>query len=376
MRSLFFPLVVPLLAACSGGADSAATGSGGGGPASCPAGEEVFRGACVDSAKRYEPAKRVDTDNVVAYGGALTVLKLPDPPKSGFRIVAPPRTLKPGEEDEFCISWPFPKVLHNNYVYAGRLYTTPGLHHSNLISKPINPTYGPNPYPACNPGASDPFADIGAGIPDVLFANTTQIVGQETLAFPPGMAFPIDIKREMATDIHLLNTSTESVRVEVAYDFFTMPKDELENEVAPFTIQIDQFDIAPHSTQTIATTCDDYGGNIVELMPHTHKYRTKFTTSLLDDDGKADRIIDDGPIDTRSEIRVFDAPVSLADKPKIELSCTFANTTTHDIRYGIGQNEMCILFGYLYPVEKQFVGHAATPDATCESTELGLFRKH
>jgi hypothetical protein len=375
MRRLLLALSIPLLAACSGssGAEKE-TGSGGSAPMSCPTGEELFRGACVDPAKRYEPATRVDSNNVVAYGGKLTELKLPDPPKSGFRIIAPPRTLKPGEEDEFCLSWPFPEV-HDKYVYAGRLYTTPGLHHSNLISKPISSMYGPNPYPSCNPGASDPFADIGKGIPDVLFANTTQIVGIETLAFPPGMAFPIDTKREISTDIHLLNTSTESVRVEVAYDFFTMPKSELVNEVAPFTVQIDQFDIPPHSTQTIGTTCDDYGGNIVELMPHTHKARTKFTAALIDEHGKADQVIDDGEIDTKSEIEVFDNPLSLADKPKIDMSCTFDNTTTSDIVYGIGQNEMCILFGYLYPVKSQFVGHAATPDQACVSTELGLFRE-
>jgi Copper type II ascorbate-dependent monooxygenase, C-terminal domain len=372
MRPVVLCLVAPLLVACSG---SGETSGRGGGPSSCPAGEELFRGACVDPARRYEPLIRLDTNNVVAFGGPLQTLDLPDPPKSGFRIVAPPRTLAPGEEEEYCISWPFP-VVHDKFVYAGRLYTTPGLHHSNLISKPIDPKYGKNPYPACHPGASDPFADIGDGIPDVLFANTTQIVGTETLAFPPGIAFPIDTRREIATDIHLLNTSSESVRVEVAYDFFTMPKEELVHEVAPFTLEIDAFDIPPHATQTIGSTCGEWGGEIVELMPHTHKYRTKFEADLLDANGAAKNVIDDGALDTKSEIQVFATPLSLDERPKIRFECTFANTTTHDIHYGIGQNEMCILFGYLYPIEKQFVAHAATPDAACQSTELGIFRGH
>ena len=58
-----------------------------------------------------------------------------------FRIVVPIHTLAPGEEQLFCASWQFPQ-LHNTLVYAARLYTTPGLHHSNVISLPPDPTPG------------------------------------------------------------------------------------------------------------------------------------------------------------------------------------------------------------------------------------------
>src|SRR5580704_11846457 len=68
-------------------------------PAPCE--QELFRGACVDPAERYEPAQRLDTNNVVELGEPLQILKLPAPPKSGFRIIAPPRTLMPGEEEEY-----------------------------------------------------------------------------------------------------------------------------------------------------------------------------------------------------------------------------------------------------------------------------------
>src|SRR5262249_26532892 len=141
--------------------------SNGPAPADCAAGQELFRGRCVDPAQRYEPDQRVDEDNVVAYGDPLMELDLPPPPKSSVRLIVPPRTLKPGEEDQVCISWPYPKIK-NTVIYAGRLYTTSGLHHSNLIAKPVNPKYGPNPYPNCNPGASDPLDRVLEGvIPDV-----------------------------------------------------------------------------------------------------------------------------------------------------------------------------------------------------------------
>jgi hypothetical protein len=341
-------------------------------PPSCDKGEELFEGRCVDPAKRYEPDARLDGDNVVAFGDPLTQLTLPEPPKSGFRIIAPPREMQPGEEVDFCLSWPYP-AFTNKIVYAARLYTTPGLHHSNLIAKPVNPKYGPNPYPSCNPGAADPFGDIGNGVPDVLFANSTQVSGEETLAFPPGMGFRVDTSREIATDIHLLNTTSAPQRVEVAYDFFTMPETKLENEVAPFTLQVDDFLIPPHAQGEVGAECTAYGGNVVEMLPHTHKLRKTFSVDFLDEQGKASNVLSFGAFDSASEIRIFDPPLSLDAASKVRFSCTFDNSTDHDVVYGLGENEMCILFGYLYPVKDQFVGHAPFQGEPCQSVRLGLF---
>src|SRR5262245_59292222 len=111
-------------------------------PISCDPGLVMYEGSCIDPVRRYEPAAPLDKNNVVAYGDALTQLDLPDPPKSGFRIVAPPRTLAPGEEVEFCLSWPIPD-LENDVVHTARLYTTKGLHHSNVVAKPVKEDLGP-----------------------------------------------------------------------------------------------------------------------------------------------------------------------------------------------------------------------------------------
>lgn len=356
------------LLACAGeGSSSTSTD-----PDPCGAGLERYDGRCVDPAKRYEPDARIDTDNVRAFGEPFTRVLLPEPPKSGFRIIAPPRDLLPGEEVDYCLSWPYP-AFENKIVYAARLYATPGLHHSNLIAKPINAMYGPNPYPDCHPGASDPFSSIGEGVPDVLFANSTQVSGEETLAFPPGMGFRVDTSREIATNIHLLNTTNEPQRVEVAYDFFTMPETKLENEVAPFTLQVDDFLIPPHAQGTIGSECTVFGGNVVEMMPHTHKLRRSFTVDFLDEQGKASNILSYGAFDSSSEIRIFDPPLSLDGTSKIKFECVFDNSTDHDVIYGLGENEMCILFGYVYPVKNQFVGHAPFQGEPCESIRIGLF---
>lgn len=340
----------------------------------CPAGTEDFEGRCVDPKTRYEPDERVDQDNVVAFGDALTQLELPEPPRSGFRIVAPPRTLEPGAEIETCISWPFP-AIENTLVYSARVYATPGLHHSNVIAKPVDEEAGPNPYPKCNPGADDAFSDVPAVIPDVLFASSTQVTGREDLVFAPGQAFRVDPSREISTSYHLLNTTSEAMTVEVAYDFFTMPEERLVNELAPFVMQVNDFLIPPHATQEVGASCRSFGGNIVSIMPHTHQYSERFFTDVIPPEGQGDArtIYEDQGFDAESDIQTYDPPLALGDFDELSFGCRFHNTTDHDIEYGLGDNEMCILFGYMFPVEKQVVAYSPFQGEPCKSFQLGLF---
>jgi len=342
-------------------------------PLVCDAGLVLYRGACVDPASRYEPGTQLDQNNVIAFGDPVTDLDLPAPPKSGFRIVAPPRTLAPGEEVSFCLSWPIPD-LTNDIVHTARLYTTSGLHHSNVVAKPINPETGPNPYPDCNPGAADPTTNIGAGIADVLFANSTQIEGKETIAFASGMGYVLDATREIATDIHYLNTHSEPQHIEVVYDFFTMPRSELKQEVAPFVVNVEEFSIAPHTTEVVAAECTAFGGNVVTMMPHTHDLAKRFTVDLIAPSGKETRVFDDGAFDLESDIRRFEPALNIDDAERIRHECTFSNTRDVEVHYGIGTNEMCTFFGYIYPPEKQFVGLVAKDGGPCNSIQLGLFR--
>ena len=339
----------------------------------CAIGEEAFEGRCVDPAARYEPDARIDTDNVVAYGDPPSRLSLPEPPKSGFRIIAPPRPLEPGEEIDTCVSWPYPQI-QNNVIYSARIYTTTGLHHSNLIAKPVNVEVGANPYPGCHPGASDPFVDLPSVIPDVLFGNSTQIVGEETLTFPIGMGYVVDTTREMSTNIHYINSSSEPQVVEVAYDFYTMPKDKLTGEVAAFVLQVNDFLIPPHTTQTVGASCDVFGGSVVSMMPHTHDLATEFAVDLVPFEGEERPVFREGDYDLESDIHSFDPMLDLTEIDKIKYQCTFDNTTDHDVVYGLGENEMCVLFGYVYPARKQFVAYSETVDDPCVSVQIGLFR--
>jgi hypothetical protein len=370
----------PPMAIGSGGAGGGGFAGRGGAPGNCPSGQEFVDTRCVESWRRYEPPARIDFNNVVVYGEMPTELSLPDPPKSGFRLIVPPQDMGPGDEKSLCIAWAYPQ-LRNKHVYSARLYTTGGLHHSNMFGMPHNPTLGPSPYPACNPDQSDLFAhagEIAQGIiPDVLFANSTQVIGGEQLVFAPGMGFEITTDgREVATSIHFLNPSSERKRVEVVYDFYTMPIERVEKDLVPYYYDNFSFQIAANTTADITTTCNLFGaGNIVSLMPHTHERAKEFTVDLLMNDGSEQRIYTGGAFDLESDIEVFDQPIDLTNARQIRHTCTVQNELGAPIRYGNGTNEMCTLFGYMYPPSAQSLGIVQNANGDCAAANIGANRK-
>jgi hypothetical protein len=372
---------VPISGA-GGAAGAAGFGGVSGGSGGCPSGQDRVDGRCVESWRRYEPSVRVDFNNVVVYGEMPTQLSLPDPPKSGFRLIVPPQDMGPGEEKSMCIAWAYPSALRHKHVYSARLYTTGGLHHSNMFGMVHHPMLGPSPYPACNPGQSDLFSHVGeiaqGIIPDVLFANSTQVVGGEQLVFAPGMGFKLTTDgREVATSIHFLNPSNERKRVEIVYDFYTMPPEKVVNDLVPYYYDNFAFEIAANTTADITTTCNLFGaGNIVSLMPHTHERAKQFTVDLLMNDGSEQRIYTGGSFDLESDIEVFAQPIDLTNARQIRHTCTVQNDLGAPIRYGNGTNEMCTLFGYMYPPSAQSLGIVQqNANGACAAANIGSNRK-
>lgn len=345
-------------------------------PSTCDAGWIEQAGQCLDPAHRYEPEHALDHDNVVNYGPPLQKLQLPPPPKSGFRLVLTQQVLQPGEEIFYCHAWKLPETV-NKYVYHAELHTTPGLHHGNMYATAIDADKGPQPYPACHPGAA---AHIGNGIsgtlsgdlsqvdvPDILFANTTQLVGHEELTFPDGYAWELRPGREVVMDTHLLNTTDEPLVVEVAYDFYTMPEAKVTHKVAPFVYFWLDFEIPPQAESSLTASCDWFGGEVTTIMPHMHEWARDFGVDFLTSDGEpvASPYPSDAIDGGETQIAVLDPAVDTKEAVNVQFTCTWMNNTDHPMCNGVGENEMCFLFGFMTPPEKQAIGIIPTPGAPC-----------
>ena len=128
-----------------------------------------------------------------------------------------------------------------------------------------------------------------------------------------------------------------------------MPEADLVHEVAAFTLGVNEFLVPPRSIGEVGTDCQVFAGEIVSMMPHTHKLARNFTVDL-DRDGKEERVLESGPYGLGSDIHVYAPQTTLKRVSSLRFECTFNTTTNHDVVYGIGENEMCILFGSIYPV--------------------------
>ncbi len=394
-----FRILAGLAAAASlAGCGSTDGGEGKRGPGTSPCGSGTIEegGECVLDPYRHEPDQQLDTDNVMYFGtDELELLSLPPPPKSGFRIIMEPQYVESGLDEYRCQAWPVPD-LANEWVYTAQLYTTPGLHHANLYGLEQSPE-GPQPYPGCRGRADGQiFGQISTIIaggdttnlyaPDVLFANSTQVVDTERYALPEGYAYRVFPGREVMTDVHLQNTAPETIRVEGAWDFFTMPADQVTNEAAMFVSVWLDFLIPPRAEKTLSVECAWDGGNVAAIMPHTHQWATgfdvEFGTSELYPDGlmagqpipgtfqsKVHPYARTGTGLADSDIEVYDPVVDTDGMNAVRFQCHYENTTDNDMCNGFAGHEMCFLFGYVSPPTVQRVGLIPTEGAPCISLD-------
>ena len=376
-------------AGCSGSSDESSEDPG---TSSCAANEIAEDGKCVLDPYRYEPDEPIDVDNVMYYSTEELQLltDLPPPPKSGFRIIMEPQLVAPGEDTERCQSWAVPDLTHR-WVYTAQVHTTPGLHHANIYGLGIDEAEGPQPHPGCRGRADGQiFGQLSTVImgedtsdlivPAVLFANSTQVnKGGEKYALAEGYAFELEPGIEIMTDVHLQNTTPDELRVETAWDFYTMPKEHVTNPTAMFVYIFLDFLIPPRSTSSLIAECGWAGGDIAAIMPHTHQWATGFSTefgmSTMRPDGDPEiggfYETMEKPYDksgtglSDSDIAVYHPPVNTDGANSVRFQCHFNNTTDHDMCFGIGENEMCFLFGYVSPPESQRVGVILTEGASC-----------
>ncbi len=379
--------ILVLASACGSSDDEGAKKS------KCDPGHIEEGGECILDPYRFEPAERLDVDNEVRYfTGDLTELDLPPPPKSGFRIVMEPQYVESGLDENRCQAWKVPDDLAHRWIYTAEMHASPGMHHANLYGLEISGRE-PQPYPKCRERADATifggfFTVLGGMdtsnviVPLVLFANSTQVIGGERYALAPGYAYEIPENHEIMTDVHLQNTQPDTIRVEAAWDFYTMPKSEVTDPSVMFVWLFFDFLIPPRGKKTLTAECSWAGGDVAAIMPHTHQWATGFDTEF----GHATpRAFDGAPVPgtfvsmdepmkiydrqgtglADSDIQVYDPPVNTDATDVVKFQCHFENTTDHDMCFGIGENEMCFLFGYMSPPEKQRLGVIITENASC-----------
>ncbi len=306
----------------SGGAESATTGSGGGLPDPGP--------------NRQGPPAHV---------------------VGGFSVTMEPLEIGPGEEVEPCWIAPLDLVGPSRVVGGASLTVTSGMHHGNVTARPKTGE-GFRPCPGDEGILGGEAGDVLAG-GAVLFGSTTQFEGTEWRTFPDGMGYPLGDDWEIVFRMHYLNTLPTPVTLSPEYEWFTIDEAEVTQLLAPFVWMYSEFEIPPRSETTVGADCVfQTPPEFVSLMPHMHRMGTRFTATAIGGAHDGEVFLDSPGYNPDGVIVGFDPPLDLTDAQGFRFECTWNNTLDKTLVEGVGDDEMCMLFGYGFPYSAAMTAYA------------------
>jgi len=267
-----------------------------------------------------------------------------------------PYPLDPGQEiTDSCVSI----SLHNTeaiYVNQVELTTSAGFHHSNWFWVPETQFAGPDGTWSC---AERHYSEATAGIfGAVVFAQSTQAL-HEIQAFPAGAATKIPPHAKLVAGLHLLNTSDEPLAPKIELKVTPIAEAAVTADLHGFAFQNQTIQIPPHAKSRFTIECDLTKGldgttsrpppdfRVYHVLAHYHELGTGLTfEALRDSDGAAQMMFD-----TSSHIGdalggVLDPPFDLTGHSKIRFACEYDNPRDATVGWGVGDQEMCIVFAF------------------------------
>jgi hypothetical protein len=272
----------------------------------------------------------------------------------GFSIQVPPMMMEAGQEEQPCWIFPIEITGPSRIVGGAKLVAPPGMHHGNLTSRPATPGEGIRP---CEPGDDNEGLDVLSG-GTVLFGSSTQLAGEEWYSFPEGMGYRVKEGHELVARMHYLNASDEPMMVAPTYEWFTIDESKVTRQLAPFFWQYGDFEMAPGETLTVTGECTfavDHAMHVVTALPHMHKLGTALYAQGVGGPLDGYKFIDSPGYDPDDGVLMqFDPAVDLTDVDAVRFSCTWHNTLDVTIGEGVGDNEMCMIFGYAWPLDQSF----------------------
>ncbi|MSP61128.1 MAG: hypothetical protein EXR72_12440 [Myxococcales bacterium] len=278
----------------------------------------------------------------------------------GFSADVPPFHLKPGEEREPCWIFPLEAFGPSRFIGGASLTVGHGMHHGNVTTRAKTAGEG---IRACPPGtAGNAGVDVAAG-GSVLFGSSTQISGVEWQRFPDGMAYHLPQNQEIVARMHYLNPTGQPLTVTPKYRWYTVDEATVTTELAPFIWVYSGFVIPAGAEVTVTGVCDlPDPMHVVSVLPHMHKLGTRLSAGFLGGPLDGKNFLDSPGYDPDDGVlRQYDPSVDLSQLGQgngLRFACTWKNTLARSVKEGIGDNEMCMVFGYAWPPKASYTALA------------------
>jgi hypothetical protein len=254
--------------------------------------------------------------------------------------------LPAGSEDAgHCFSW----TLNNEasiWVNKVRFEATLGLHHSNWFFVRETTFPGDDGLWRCRDRSFDSVAAAVSG--GVLFAQSTQAAGEEQ-AFPEGVAIRIPARSVIVGELHVLNTYGEDLDVEATMHLDTIPDHVVTTRLNGLAFDYLDLQLPPRMQSEFTMECDfsipnagpiDFG--VHYILPHYHELGVGMRVEIIGGARDGD-ILWEGYNSIGEPLGdVFDPPLDLAGATGMRVTCLYDNPRDEVVRYGIGDQEMCL----------------------------------
>lgn len=298
----------------------------------------------------------------------------PDPMTFNFG----PYALAPGQEvSSQCVS----VTLDNDEplnINAVELTTGPGFHHSNWFWVPESEFAGPDGTWKCSDRGYDEAVAGLAGA--VLFAQSTQNL-HELQQFPDGAAVVIPPRSRLVAGTHLLNTGDNAVMVSIALKITPIAVAKRPLNGMSFTNE--SIHIPPGRVSRMSMECDVDGAyrkvypqspdfHIVYALAHYHELGTGMTIEAEKPDSSTATVFTTANRIGDALGGIISPEFAISGYPKMKYWCEFNNTTTSEVRWGIGNQEMCTFLAFTDSPAK-IAGGALNYNETPVITDMGSY---
>ena len=240
------------------------------------------------------------------------------------------------------------------YVNAVELTTGPGFHHSNWFYVPNHVFEGEDGTFNCDArNFNEPAAAIFGG---VLFAQSTQ-APHEIQAFPPGVVIKVPPHSKIVAQVHLLNPTDAPVTVSPTIKITPIVETTVTTTLAGISFQNQALALPSNMSSRFTIECDlseqhqfIFGRNpdfkIYYALAHYHELATRLVVEAVKPSGESAVIYSTehnvgdvlgGPIDP-----LFD----MTGYTKLRMSCEYFNPRAEVVRWGVGDQEMCVFLAF------------------------------
>jgi hypothetical protein len=198
-----------------------------------------------------------------------------------------------------------------------------------------------------------PNARDGVNACDVTEVGTQNVggsgVGTQPRRLPEGFAIKVPRGTQILLNLHLYNVTDQPLRGRSGTEVETTAFENVKVLADAVTAGPLRLSVPPGpSVQTGVCTVDhDY--TIYSVFPHMHQMGVHMKAVARRPD-RGDVVIYDGPYDFENQLYHRLDPIALKTGDRVELECTYHNTTTRTLTFGeSSDDEMCVAGLGRYP---------------------------